>query len=58
MLRVKAGYWFRWLPVIVLLLAFALRVLKLGDQNVWWDEAFSVWVSRHDLGNFNNPGGW
>jgi uncharacterized membrane protein len=22
----------------------------LGDQNVWWDEAFSVWVARHDLG--------
>ncbi len=40
----------RWLPVIVLLLAFALRVYKLGDQNVWWDEAFSVWVARHDLG--------
>ena len=50
MLRVKAGQWFRWLPVVVLLLAFALRVYKLGDQNVWWDEAFSVWVTRHDLG--------
>src|SRR5512135_2186878 len=42
--------WFRWLPVMVLLLAFALRAYKLGDQNVWWDEAFSVWVARHDLG--------
>lgn len=42
--------WLRWLPVIVLLLAFALRVYRLGDQNVWWDEAFSVWVTRHDLG--------
>src|SRR5512137_1326106 len=42
--------WVRWLPVIVLLLAFALRAYKLGDQNVWWDEAFSVWVTRHDLG--------
>ena len=42
--------WLPWLPVIVLLLAFALRVYKLGDQNVWWDEGFSVWVARHDLG--------
>ncbi len=42
--------WLGWLPVIVLLLAFALRVYKLGDQNVWWDEAFSVWVARHNLG--------
>ena len=41
--------WLGWMPVIVLLLAFALRVYKLGDQNVWWDEAFSVWVARHDL---------
>src|SRR5512136_1474233 len=42
--------WLAWLPVLVLLLAFALRVYKLGDQNVWWDEGFSVWVARHDLG--------
>jgi mannosyltransferase len=42
--------WLYWLPVLVLLLAFALRVYKLGDQNVWWDEAFSVWVARHNLG--------
>jgi len=42
--------WLPWLPVIVLLLAFALRVYRLGDQNVWWDEGFSVWVARHDLG--------
>ena len=42
--------WLGWLPVIVLLVAFALRVFRLGDQNVWWDEAFSVWVTRHDLG--------
>ena len=46
----KAAPWSRWLPIIVLLLAFALRVYKLGDQNVWWDEAFSVWVTRHDIG--------
>jgi 4-amino-4-deoxy-L-arabinose transferase-like glycosyltransferase len=46
----KAAPWSRWLPIIVLLLAFALRIFKLGDQNVWWDEAFSVWVTRHDIG--------
>ncbi len=46
----RAAPWSRWLPVIVLLLAFALRVYRLGDQNVWWDEAFSTWVARHDIG--------
>jgi 4-amino-4-deoxy-L-arabinose transferase-like glycosyltransferase len=47
---VSAKSWTCWLPVIALLLAFALRVYRLGDQNVWWDEGFSVWVARHDLG--------
>lgn len=42
--------WLGWLPAIVMLLAFGLRIYRLGDQNMWWDEAFSVWVARHDWG--------
>ncbi len=26
--------------------AFALRVYRLGDQNVWWDEGFTIWLAR------------
>ena len=30
----------------ILLLGFALRVLRIGQQRVWWDEGWSVWVAR------------
>ncbi|MFQ6058965.1 MAG: glycosyltransferase family 39 protein [Anaerolineae bacterium] len=30
----------------ILLLAFALRAYKLGDQNIWWDEGLAVWAAR------------
>lgn len=33
----------------VILLAFLLRVYRLGDRNIWWDEAWTVWLARHDL---------
>jgi 4-amino-4-deoxy-L-arabinose transferase-like glycosyltransferase len=46
--------WLAWLPVLVLFLAFILRVYRLGDQNVWWDEGYSVWVARHDLGTLTS----
>ena len=37
----------RLLPVAaVLLLAFGLRAHRIGDQRVWWDEGWSVWVAR------------
>jgi 4-amino-4-deoxy-L-arabinose transferase-like glycosyltransferase len=32
--------------VAILLLAFALRAYKLGDQNIWWDEGLAVWAAR------------
>lgn len=41
--------WPRRLALAVLLLAFALRVYRLGDQNIWWDEGYSVYVARHSL---------
>ncbi len=34
------------LPTLLLLLAFALRVHRIGEQRVWWDEGWSVWVAR------------
>ncbi|RME33638.1 MAG: hypothetical protein D6793_09535, partial [Thermoflexia bacterium] len=36
-----------WLLVAGLLVAFALRVYRLGDQNIWWDEGLAIWAVRH-----------
>lgn len=30
----------------IVLLGFALRVHRIGEQRVWWDEGWSVWVAR------------
>ena len=35
-----------WLGAGILLLAFALRVFRLGDANVWWDEGLAMWAVR------------
>ena len=32
--------------VVILLLSFFLRVYRIGEQRVWWDEGWSVWVAR------------
>ncbi|MBI2911531.1 MAG: glycosyltransferase family 39 protein, partial [Chloroflexi bacterium] len=32
----------------ILLLAFGLRLYRLGQADVWWDEGFSVWLARFD----------
>ncbi len=32
-----------------LLIALALRLNRLGDANVWWDEALAVWAVRDTL---------
>lgn len=34
----------------VLALGAILRLAGLGTESFWFDEAYSVWVSRHDLG--------
>ncbi len=40
-------------PVLLLglltLFAFALRVLRLDFQPLWWDEGYSVWFATHPL---------
>lgn len=32
--------------ILILLLAFGLRVWGLGDRNLWWDEGFSAWIAQ------------
>ena len=40
----------RWgAPGLILLAAFGLRVLRLGDANLWWDEALAIWGVRKGL---------
>jgi hypothetical protein len=29
--------------------AFFLRVYRLADKNIWWDEGWSIWLSQKDL---------
>ena len=36
----------RWAMVAVVLLGFFLRVQRIGEQRVWWDEGWSVWAAR------------
>jgi hypothetical protein len=38
-----------WLLVIVLLVSFGLRVHRLGDKSVWWDEGYSTWLARQSF---------
>lgn len=37
------------LPAGILVAAFALRAVRLGDASVWWDEALAVWATRKGL---------
>lgn len=39
----------RAIPVAILLLAWGLRLFRLGDANVWWDEALAVGAVRKGL---------
>ncbi len=36
----------RFLLILVLLVSFALRLYRLGDKSVWWDEGLAVWAAR------------
>jgi mannosyltransferase len=40
-----------WVPVCILLLAFALRLCYLADKEVWYDEAFAALYAEKDLGS-------
>ena len=39
----------RWGLGLALLVAFGLRVDRLGDYNLWWDEGYSVYLARKGL---------
>lgn len=39
----------RLTPAGILALAFALRLWRLGDKNLWWDEALALWAVRKPL---------
>src|SRR5581483_11068342 len=30
-------------------LAFFLRVYRLADKNIWWDEGWTLWMAQHDF---------
>lgn len=36
-------------PAAILVIALALRLHRLGDANLWWDEALAVWGVRQGL---------
>lgn len=40
---------FRWGILILVLLAFGLRLYAIDRQDIWGDEAFSIWLSRQPL---------
>jgi hypothetical protein len=42
----RAVTFWRWAMMAVLLLGFFLRVYRIDQQRVWWDEGWSVWVAR------------
>ena len=35
--------------VLILLLGFGLRLYRLGEQNIWWDEGHAIWAARQGL---------
>ncbi|HOG45526.1 MAG TPA: glycosyltransferase family 39 protein [Anaerolineae bacterium] len=39
----------RWALPAVLLVALALRLYRLGDKNIWWDEGLAIWAVRKSL---------
>lgn len=33
----------------ILLLGYGLRIYRLGEQNIWWDEGHAIWAARQSL---------
>jgi 4-amino-4-deoxy-L-arabinose transferase-like glycosyltransferase len=38
-----------WTGALILLMAFGLRAHRLAYDSVWWDEGYSVWMSRQPI---------
>ena len=48
--RLCGGWVWRYgLPAAILLIGLALRLYRLGDANLWWDEALAVWGVRKSV---------
>ncbi|MBI2907295.1 MAG: glycosyltransferase family 39 protein [Chloroflexi bacterium] len=45
----EGGQGVRLFSYLILLLAFALRVFRLGYQSIWWDEGYSIAISSTSL---------
>jgi len=43
----------KWMPtltvVAIIWLGFGLRLFRLGEQNIWWDEGHAIWAARQSL---------
>lgn len=39
---------YRWLMLLILLLAFAVRVFRLDTQSIWYDEGLSIQIAAQD----------
>lgn len=50
MARLNPRRLFLALLLLALLLAFALRLFRLQDANIWWDEGLAAWAGRMPLG--------
>lgn len=37
-------------PVVLLVLALAVRLVRLGAQSLWFDEAYTAWIAQLPLG--------
>ena len=48
----STGHWLALL--LILLLAWGLRIWGLADHNIWWDEGYTTWLVRHDVGQMNH----
>jgi mannosyltransferase len=48
-LRIARPAAVRGLLVAMLLLSFALRVYRLGDKGIWFDEGWSTWMAQKSL---------
>jgi uncharacterized membrane protein len=56
--------WQRWLPLAIVLLAFGLRLYRLGASSLWYDETVSVYLAEqslpaliaHTAGDIHPPG--
>ncbi len=45
----KTRWWQFFLPLLILWLAFGLRLYRLDFQSIWWDEGHSIFVAKHPL---------